>query len=140
MSDIEFVEPIIKNSKHIAILGCSNKPYRTSYQVAEYLLNHDYNIYPINPNHTTSLNYHCCNTMHDIPDEISIDIVDIFRNSKYTAEMVDQIVEWSEERNQKPVIWTQLGVSSEEAKQKADAHEFTYIKNRCLMADHRRLF
>jgi len=139
MSDITSVEPIVKNSKHIAILGCSNKPYRTSYQVAEYLLNHGYAIYPINPNHKSSLNHHCCNTMHDIPEDVSIDIVDIFRRPECTAEMVEQIIEWSDERGEKPVIWTQLGVSSEEAKQKAEEYDFTYIENRCLMADHRRL-
>lgn len=94
---------------------------------------------PINPNETDILGETCYDTISDVPDDIIIDIVDIFRNKKYTAEMVEEIVEWSKEAGQKPVIWTQLDVSTPEAKQLAEDAGFDYVENRCLMVDHRRI-
>jgi len=130
---------ILKNSKTIAILGCSDKPHRTSYKVATYLKDNGFEIFPVNPNHDESLGIICCDTLHDINEDVSIDVVDIFRNPKYTAEMVEQIINWSKLTGQKPVIWTQLGVSSPTAKKKAKEAGFTYVENQCMMADHSRL-
>ena len=138
LSDKE-ITTILKQTTSIAILGCSDKPHRTSYKVATYLSNHDYKIYPINPNHDSSMGIICCDTLHDLDQEVTIDVVDIFRNSKYTAEMVEQIINWSKLRGQQPIIWTQLGVSSSSAKKKAKEAGFTYVENQCMMADHSRL-
>ena len=77
--------------------------------------------------------------MKELPDDLQIDIIDIFRNKKYTAEMVQDIVEWSNKTGQKPVIWTQLDVSSIEAKNLAEENGFEYVENRCLMVEHSKL-
>lgn len=94
---------------------------------------------PINPNETDVLGETCYNSIFNVPDDIKIDIIDIFRNKKYSAEMVKEIVEWSEESGQKPVIWTQLNVSTPEAKKLAEDAGIEYIENRCLMVEHRRM-
>lgn len=94
---------------------------------------------PINPNETDVLGETCYKSIFNVPDNIEIDIIDIFRNKKYSAEMVKEIVEWSKESGQKPVIWTQLNVSTPEAKKLAEDAGFQYIENRCLMVEHRRI-
>ncbi len=92
---------------------------------------------PINPNESTVLGKICYDTIFDLPDDITVDVVDIFRNKKYTEEMVRDIVEWSKISGQKPVIWTQLDVSSDAAKKLAEENGFDYVENSCFMVEHR---
>ena len=77
--------------------------------------------------------------MSDVPENIEIDMVDIFRNRRYSADMVQEIVNWSESSGQKPVIWTQIGVSSDEAKRIASKNGITFIEDKCLMVEHGRV-
>lgn len=94
---------------------------------------------PVNPNEERVLGEKCYPSIVDIAGEIQIDIVDIFRNKKYTKEMVEEIVSWSQATGQKPVVWTQLDVSTKEAKNLAEQNGLQYVENRCLMVEHRSL-
>lgn len=129
----------IREANVIAIIGCSKNKHRTSCQIGSYLQDVGYKIIPIHPDYEEVLGEKTYASIKDIPEEIQVDIVDIFRNSKYTAGMVDEIAEWSEATGQKPLVWTQLGVSSEEAKEKAKAAGLDYVEEKCLMVEHKRL-
>ncbi len=96
-------------------------------------------IFPINPNYEEVLGVKCLSGLDEIPENITIDVVDIFRDSQYTADMVREIIDWAQKTEQKPVIWTQLDVSSEEAKKLAEDEGFTYIENECMMVQHERV-
>lgn len=130
---------ILKKAKSIVVIGCSASKYRTSYHIASYLKENGYRIIPVNPKYDEVLGIPCYDAMTEIPDKYPVDIVDIFRNSRHTAEMVRQIRGWVEKSGQKPVIWTQLGVSSEEAESLAEEAELPYVKNECIMVQHERL-
>lgn len=130
---------VFTDSQTIAVIGCSSNAYRTSHHIATYIQEAGFRMIPINPNETDVLGETCYNSIFNVPDDIKIDIIDIFRNKKYSAEMVKEIVEWSEESGQKPVIWTQLNVSTPEAKKLAEDAGIEYIENRCLMVEHRRM-
>lgn len=99
-----------------------------------------YRLIPINPNETDVLGEPCYDSIFNLPDHLSIDVIDIFRNKKYTEKTVSEIVEWSESTGQKPIIWTQLNVSTPKAKEMAEKNGFEYIENRCLMVEHRKEF
>lgn len=129
----------IRDAEVIAVIGCSVNKYRTSYQIASYLQEAGYTIIPIHPDYEEVLGEKAYASILDIPEEVHIDIVDIFRNPEYTADMVDEVVEWSNRSGQKPLIWTQLGVSSEEAHDKAAAAGLNYVEEKCLMVEHKRL-
>ncbi|MDX1671457.1 MAG: CoA-binding protein [Balneolaceae bacterium] len=133
------IKELLEQSKNIAIIGCSGKPERTSCKIARYLQDQGYNIIPIHPDYEEIHGEKVYPTVYDVPEEIEIDIVDIFRNSKYTADMVDDIIKRVEITGRKPVVWTQLGVSSKEAKKKAEQAGLPYIENRCIMVDHREM-
>lgn len=133
------IKEIVNSAETIAIIGCSSKPSRTSYRIAKYLKDAGFTIIPVNPNEDSVLDETCYPRISDIPDDVDVDIVDIFRNKQYTAQMIEEIAEWSDETGQKPVIWTQIGVSSDEAKNLADENGFTYIQNKCLMVEHGRV-
>lgn len=133
------IEELLKNAKNVAVIGCSGQTHRTSHQIAQYLQDNGYRIIPVNPEYDEILGETVYATMQDIPDDIQIDIADIFRNKKYTAEMVDQVIDRSESTGSKIAVWTQLGVSSNEAKQKAQEAGLPYIENQCMMVEHRKL-
>jgi len=121
------------------VIGLSSNSWRTSNHIAEYLQRNNFRIIPVNPNEEEVLGEKSYDSMKVLPDDLQIDIIDIFRNKKYTAEMVQDIVEWSNKTGQKPVIWTQLDVSSEKAKSLAEENGFEYVENRCLMVEHSKL-
>lgn len=132
------IADILENAKTIAVIGCSKNQYRTSNQIASYLQDAGYKIIPVHPDYDEVLGEKAYDSVTDIPEHMGVDIVDIFRNSKYTADMVDEIIEWVESTGNKPVVWTQLGVSSDEAREKAEGAGLTYIEEKCMMVEHRR--
>ncbi|MFO7848259.1 MAG: CoA-binding protein [Balneolaceae bacterium] len=133
------MKELLRAIETVAVIGCSSNTYRTSHHIASYLQENGIRIVPINPNETEVLGEKSYDTIMDLPDEVDVDIVDIFRNKRYTREMVQEIVEWSRETGQLPVVWTQLDVSTEPARELAKAHGLDYVENRCLMVEHRRV-
>lgn len=133
------IKEILTSTKTIAIIGLSSSPARTSNRIGKYLLDEGFTIIPVNPNEDSVFGKKSYPKISDLPDDIEVDMIDIFRNSEYTAEMVDEIVDWSEKTGQKPVIWTQIGVSSEEAQKLAEENGFTYVSDKCLMVEHGRV-
>jgi uncharacterized protein len=130
---------ILREARTIAVVGCSALPYRTSYRIASYLINAGYEVIPVNPHHEEVLGRRCYPTLNDIGKEVRIDIVNVFRRPAATEEMVGQMVTRAEETGERPVIWTQIGVSSQPAEALARAHGFPYIRNRCIMVEHARI-
>ena len=129
----------LKEAETIAIIGCSKNKYRTSYHIASYLQEQGYTIIPVHPDYEEVLGEKAFKSILDLPDDIEVDIVDIFRDSAHTADMVREIIEWSEETGQKPLVWTQLGVSSDEAKALSEEAGLPYVEEKCMMVEHQRL-
>jgi predicted CoA-binding protein len=128
---------LLDNVQTIAVIGCSSNPFRTSFHITEYLIRAGFDIYPVNPNEEEVLGRASYPSLADLPNELTLDLVNIFRNKLYATETVKEIIEWGKERNQKPIIWTQLDVSTDSAKELARENGFRYIENRCIMVEHR---
>lgn len=140
ISDNKEVKAILKQSKTIAMIGCSPSKFRTSNYAAKYLSEKGYRVIPVNPSADSIYGEKCYDSLTEIPAEIEIDIVNVFRNSRYAADAVRDVAEWHKITNQKPVIWTQLDVSSPEAEEIAKDTKLPYIKNRCIMVEWDRHF
>src|SRR5699024_3575782 len=95
---------IFEDTHTIVVIGASANKYRTSYHIASYLKENGFRIIPVNPKYDEVLGIECYDELNEIPDKYSVDIIDIFRNSDYSAEMVNQIINWSEEKEEKPKI------------------------------------
>lgn len=130
------IREILEESKTIAVVGCSDNPERDSHKVPAYLQKRGYRIVPVNPKYRSILGEKCYPNMQAIPLAIEVDVVDIFRKSEATEGVVDDVIEWAREAGQKPVIWTQFNVSSDEAKEKAERAGFQYIENRCMKVEY----
>ena len=83
---------ILGDARTIAVVGLSSNPERASYEVAEYLQSKGYRIVPVNPNETEVLGERAYPTLADIPREIEIDVVDVFRRAEQTPAIAEEAV------------------------------------------------
>jgi len=119
--------------KTIAIVGLSDKPERASYQVAAYLLEKGFTIIPVNPMIKEIFSLPSYPSITAIPDNIHIDIIDIFRAPEQVVPILKEIVH----SKRKPLIWLQEGVGSPEAKSYATAHQLPIRMDICIMKQHK---
>ena len=120
--------------KNIAVVGMSKNEDKAAHYVPKYLIDHGYNVIPVNPTATEILGRKSYPTVSSISDKI--DIVDIFRRS----EDVPSVVQDAINKDGIKVIWMQEGIYSKEAENMAKEKDISTVYNRCMMAEHRRLF
>jgi predicted CoA-binding protein len=120
--------------KNIAVVGMSKNEDKAAHYVPKYLIDHGYNVIPVNPTATEILGRRSYPTVSSVPDKI--DIVDIFRRS----EDVPSVVQDAINKDGIKVIWMQEGIYSKEAEKVAKERSISTVYNRCMMAEHRRLF
>ena len=102
---------ILGDSKTIAVVGLSSDPDRPSNEVAEFLQSKGYRIVPVTPRETEVLGERAYPSLLDVPEEIRIDVVDVFRRAEHTPEIAEQAVA----RGAK-VLWLQEGIADDEAR------------------------
>ncbi len=128
-TDME-IRRLLEGSRNVAVVGLSDRPYRTSYGVARALQEFGYRIFPVNPNlKGPVLGEKPYATVREIPEPV--DIVDVFRRSEFTPPVARDAVAAGAK-----VLWLQLGVINEEAARYAEEHGLTVVMDRCLKVDH----
>lgn len=130
---------VLESAQVIAVVGCSGKERRTSHKIARYMQSRGYRIVPVNPHYDEVLGEPCYPDLPSVPSDVEIDVVDIFRAPKHAADMVRSAIERTKHTGRRPVIWTQLGVSSTEAESLAADADLPYVRNRCLKVAYDRL-
>lgn len=125
----ETIKKVINEKKRIAVVGLSDNPERTSYMVTEAMQNAGYEIIPVNPMIKEWKGIPAVRSLKEIDGHV--DIVNVFRQSKYLPEIAKETVEIGAD-----VLWAQLGVENEEAKEYAEKHGVTVIMNRCIKVEH----
>jgi uncharacterized protein len=118
----------------IAVVGLSSKRGRPSFEVASYLQEHGYRIVPINPNETEVLGERAYATLADLPSEIRIDVVDVFRRAEETPAVAREAVTIGAR-----VLWLQEGIVSEEAARIATEGGLEVIMGVCIRHVRARL-
>lgn len=130
------LQEILKESTTIAVVGCSADPSRTSYAISRYLMQVGYTMIPVNPAYEEVHGEVCYPDVMSIPEDVRIDIVNIFRRPGYTAAMVEDVLKRIKKTGERPVIWTQIGVSSGKAQSLAESAGLPYVRNRCILVEH----
>jgi len=134
MKDIE-IKDMLSNCKTVAVVGISPKEDRPSYRVAAFLKSKGYRMIPVRPDGEEILGEKVYHRLIEIPKEIEIDVVDIFRRS----EDVPPIVEETIQRGAK-VIWMQEGVIHPESGAKAEKAGLKVVMDRCMKKEFQRFF
>jgi hypothetical protein len=130
----EELKDALSTCKTVAVVGISPKEDRPSYIVASYLKKKGYRIIPVRPDGDYILGEKVYPNLIEIPKEIEVDVIDIFRRS----EDVPPIVEEAIQRGAK-VIWMQEGVMHKEAGAKAEKAGLKVVMDRCMKKEHQRL-
>ena len=122
------------NFKNIAVVGMSRDPVKAAHFVPKYMIERGYNIIPVNPSANEILGKRTYAKVSDIKSQV--DMIDVFRPS----EDVYSVVEDSVKKPGVKVIWLQEGIHNAVAEKVALDNKINVVFNRCIMAEHMRLF
>ena len=123
---------LISQAESVAIVGASNKPSRSSYFVATYLLSASrFRVYFINPTIERILGHRVYPSLEELPE--APDIVDVFRKPSDVPAIAEETVTVGAS-----TLWLQLGIENLEAAQRATAAGLAVVQNRCLKIEHAR--
>lgn len=123
---------LLTRSKVIAVVGHSDNPGRTSYQIAQYLKRVGYKVYPVNPTVSEIDGEKSYPDLASVPEPI--DIVNVFRRSEYLADIFDEAVEVGAKS-----VWAQLGVVDILLEAKAEDIDYPLVMDTCIKVVHARL-
>jgi uncharacterized protein len=131
--EIREIRDLLHRARTVAVVGLSDRPYRTSHAIAGALQGFGFEIFPVNPNlHGPVLGEEPYESVEDIP--APVDIVDVFRRSEKVMPVAEDAVAAGAK-----VLWMQSGVINEEAAAYAEEHGLTVIMDRCIKVDYATL-
>jgi len=119
--------------EHVAVVGCSSTPGKAAHDVPKYLLDHGYDVIPVNPYGDEIFGREVYDSLSDV--EEAVDIVDVFRPSEEVAGIVDEAIA----RDDVQVVWTQLGVRDDDAAERAEDAGLRVVQDKCIKVEHGRL-
>ena len=132
MSDIK---EVLSKYKSIAMVGVSNDPTKASTIVMKYMQKYGFKVYPVNPRAEGQkiLGEEVFAKISDINDQV--DIVDVFRPSKEVYAIAEDAVKIGAK-----VLWLQLGIRDEKAKELMEKNDIIYIENKCTKMEYQKYF
>jgi len=135
----QLLRRILTSTKVIAAVGVSANEIRPSYYVVRYLRLKGYRMIPVNPGlagqELFGERVHA--SVADIPPEIPVDMVELFRRSEAVPGIVAEALEHLPKLR---TVWMQVGVTSSDATDMAEARGLTVIQDRCPKIEYQRLF
>ena len=135
-SNKEEIKAIFEETKTIAIIGLSPNEEKASNIVAQYLINAGFTVIPVYPKEEEILGLKVYRSLSDIPSDIQVDMVDIFRKPEVIASVVDEAIK----RGNVTCVWSQLGLVNNAAMEKAKANGMKAVQNFCTKIEHKAIF
>jgi hypothetical protein len=128
------VRELLTTTRTWAVVGCSPDPRRDSHRIAALLQRRGFRVVPVNPTADTILGERCYPSVADIPPEVGVEVVDVFRRSDAAGAHVDEAIAAGAKG-----VWLQLGVIDEAAAQRARAAGLHTVMDRCPAIELPRL-
>jgi hypothetical protein len=126
------IATLLRQSRTIAVVGCSPKSDRTSHRITRFLIEAGYRVFPVHPKAETILGQTVYLSLADI--DVHVDIVNVFRKPEFTPPIAEAAVAVGA-----GALWLQLGIANPESWRIATAGGLTCIMDRCIAVEHRRL-
>jgi len=123
----------------IAVVGCSTTRSKAAHRIPAYLRRQGYRIVPVNPFADEVLGETAYDSLTDVPPDVEIDVVDVFRPSAEIPAVVDDVLSRRDAAGDVGGLWLQQGVRHDEAAARAEAAGVAVVQDRCLQVEHRRL-
>ncbi len=133
MSDIPTLRRVLTSCKTIAVVGLSADWYRPSNFAAKYMQAQGYRVIPVNPRYTSILGETCYPDLRAIP--VPVDMVDVFRKPQDATAIAHDAIAIGAK-----VLWLQIGVINDDARQLAENAGMTVVMDRCVKIEYARLF
>jgi len=129
------IKEILSKYKTIAMIGVSKDSTKPSTIVMKYMQKYGYKVIPVNPRAKGEkiLNEEVFEKITDIKEPV--DIVDIFRPSKEVFPIAEDTVKIGAK-----VLWLQLGIKDENAKELVEKNNIEYIENKCTKMEYQKHF
>jgi predicted CoA-binding protein len=131
MNDSGQIRTALETASTIAVVGCSPKPERPSHAIARYLMEQGYRVIPVNPGHRAILGETCYRSLGEVPEEVRIDIVDVFRRSDQVGTVADEAIERGV-----GFFFMQQGVIDPDAARRLEAAGIPVAMDRCILVEH----
>jgi predicted CoA-binding protein len=127
------IRAILTDTRRIAVVGASDKPWRPSHGVFGFLVEQGYDATPVNPLLAGRVIHHRT-VVAGLGEAVPLDMVDIFRASANAGVAVDEAI-----RLGARTVWMQLGVVDMVAAERARAAGIVVVMDRCPVIEVRRL-
>jgi predicted CoA-binding protein len=130
-----YIKEILNKVKTIAVVGASADQDRDSYKVMQVLLQHGYEVFPINPNETGNiiLGQPCYADLSSVA--VKIDMVDVFRAADAVMGVTKEAIAIGAS-----VLWTQLDIVNKEAAELAEHAGLKVVMDRCPKIELAKLY
>ena len=132
IDDIAGLRRLLAQHRTIAVVGLSQHWYRPSYFAAKYMLDHGYDVIPVNPGYAEVLGRKAYPSLAAIPGPV--DIVDVFRKPAEMPGIASEAVAKGAK-----VLWMQLGLRNDEAARVATDAGLDVVMDRCVKIEHARI-
>jgi uncharacterized protein len=136
-NDPAIIDEMLRKAKSIAVIGMSDKTWRASNRIGNYLAANGYLVLPVNPTLNEVSGMTCFSDLdaaqaaaHEQTGK-GIDLVDVFRAPKYVPAIVDDVI-----RLGIPYLWLQDEVIHDEAVERARAAGVKCVQNDCIFREH----
>jgi uncharacterized protein len=123
---------IYAETRTIAVVGASGDPSKPAHRIPRYLQSQGYRILPVNPRGGELLGEPVARSLAEV--EGPVDVVDVFRPAEEAPGIAREAIEAGAK-----VLWLQVGIVSEEARQEAEAAGLTVVMDRCMGETHAEL-
>lgn len=133
------LKKILQSMRCVACVGLSANPVRPSYFVGRYLSLKGKTVIGVNPGTAGQrlFGQEIRANLQDIPQDLVVDTVDIFRRSESVPGIVEDALEHLPHLR---TVWMQIGVMHEEAAERARNAGLQVVQNRCPKIEYQRLF
>ena len=129
------IKEILSKYKTIAMVGVSKDDKKPSTIVMKYMQKYGFKVIPVNPRAKGEkiLGEEVYEKITDIKEPI--EIVDVFRPSKEAYGIAEDTVKIGAK-----VLWLQLGIRDESAKDLMKKNDIEYIENKCTKMEYQKFF
>ena len=130
-----YIKEILNEVKTIAVVGASANQDRDSYKVMQVLMQHGYEVFPINPNEVGNfiLGQPCYADLSSVSGKI--DMVDVFRATDAVMGVTKEAIAIGAS-----VLWTQLDIVHKEAAELAEKAGLKVVMDRCPKIELAKLY
>ena len=116
---------ILSAAKNIAVVGLSPDESKPSNEVAKFLIERGFNVFPIYPKFDEILGRKVYRNLTQIDEDI--DIAVMFRKGEFASELVKDVV-----KKGVKTLWLQLGITNDAAGAIARENGINFVQDKCI--------